>query len=108
MAESVVGKTPSTAQLGSRDKVIKKRAGGSRLARARLQGLHVCSSTSQVCANSRETGKKAGILPALLRASGGSVIPSCPHTRNAGPKKGREWVLLVAVGQDCGGTKMTE
>ena len=108
MAESVVGKTPSTAQLGSREKVIKKRARGSRLAGTRLQGLHVCSSTSQVCANSRETGKKAGILPALLRASGGSVIPSCPHTRNAGPKKEGSGALLVAVGQDCGGTRMTE
>ena len=105
--------TPSTAQLSSIEK-CKKHTGGARLARMSLQRLHVCSSMAHVVQSSRETVKKAGILPASLRASGGSIIPSCPHTRKAGPKKegngDNHWGrgITLAVGHGCRGAKMTE
>lgn len=78
--------TPSTAQLSSREK-CKKHTGGARPAERASRGCMSAVPRPMLVQSSRETGKKAGILPASLRASGGSVTPSCPHTRKAGPKK---------------------
>ena len=98
--------TPSTAQLSSREK-CKKHTGGARLAGMSLQRLHVCNSMAHVVQSSRETGKKAGILPASLKSLRWIHYTFMPTHQESWSQEGGEWGQPLGAGRHSWGQRVT-